>query len=73
MIRLDPKGSFRIGICEVEGDDDNDRKIYAEHVPTGKRIVGSSARAVMDTILRLELVLLLEHVSYLSRELVDKG
>ena len=65
--RLDPKGSFRIGICEVEGDDD--RKIYAEHVPTGKRVVGSSARAVMDTILRLELVSVLEHVSYLSREL----
>ena len=65
--RLDPKGYFRIGICEVEGE--SDRKIYAKHSPTGKRIVGRSAKEVMDTILRLDMVSLLEHVSYLSKEL----
>ncbi|RJS75932.1 hypothetical protein CW713_11650 [Methanophagales archaeon] len=65
--KLDPKGYFRIGICEVEGE--SDRKIYAKHSPTGKRIVGRSAKEVMDTILRLDMVSLLEHVSYLSKEL----
>jgi len=66
--RLDPKGSFRISIIELE--DENTKKICAKHAPTGKRIVGTSAKEVMDTILRLELVSLLEHVSYLSRELI---
>ncbi len=63
--RLDPKGCFKIGICEIEGD----KMIYAEHSPTGKRIVGKSAKEIMDTILRLGMVSLLEHVSYLSKEL----
>ena len=63
--RLDPKGCFRIGIREVEGN----KKIYVEHLPTGKRIVGKSAKEVMDTILRLDMVSLLEHTSYLSKEL----
>ncbi|MCK4475399.1 MAG: dihydropteroate synthase-like protein [Methanophagales archaeon] len=67
--RLDPKGCFKIGICEIEGEGDSDKKIYAEHSPTGKRIVGRSAKEVMDTILRLDMVSLLEHVSYLSKEL----
>lgn len=69
--RLDRKGCFRIGICEVEGEgkSKSDKKIYANHSPTGKRIVGRSANEVMDTILRLDMVSSLEHVSYLSREL----
>jgi len=75
--KLDPKGCFRIGICEVEADDegdsdrDSDRKIYAEHLPTGKRIVGETAKEVMDTILRLDMVSMLEHASYLSIELTN--
>ncbi len=71
--RLDPKGCFRIGICEVEAGDegDIDRKIYAEHLPTGKRIVGETAKGVMDTILRLDMVSMLEHASYLSIELTN--
>lgn len=68
---LDHKGCFRIGICEVEGEGESksDKKIYATHSPTGKRIVGKSAKEVMDTILRLDMVSLFEHASYLSREL----
>ena len=71
--RLDPKGCFRIGICEVEAGDegDRDRRIYAEHLPTGKRIVGETAKEVMDTILRLDMVSVLEHASYLSIELTN--
>jgi dihydropteroate synthase-like protein len=69
--KLDPKGCFRIGICEVEEGGDRDRKIYAEHVPTGKRIVGETAKEVMDTILRLDIVSMLEHASYLSNELTN--
>ncbi len=65
--RLDHKGCFRIGICEVEGE--GDKKIYAKHSPTEKWIVGKSANEVMDTILRLDMVSLFEHASYLSREL----
>ncbi len=63
--RIDPKGCFRIGICEIESN----KKIYAEHSPIGKRIVGETAKEVMDTILRLDMVSLLEHASYLSKEL----
>ncbi|MHC1600052.1 MAG: dihydropteroate synthase-like protein [Candidatus Methanospirareceae archaeon] len=67
--RLDPKGCFRIAIGEVEGDGKSDKKICAQHSPTGKRIIGRSAQEIMDTILHLNLVSRLEHVSYLSREL----
>jgi dihydropteroate synthase-like protein len=67
--RLDHKGCFGIGICEVEGEGKSDKKIYAEHSPTGKRIVGKSANEILDTILRLDMVSLFEHASYLSREL----
>ncbi|MHC1610449.1 MAG: dihydropteroate synthase-like protein [Candidatus Methanospirareceae archaeon] len=66
---LDPKGCFRIGICGVEGEGGIGKKIFARHSPTGKRIIGESAQEIMDTILRLDLVSLPEHVSYLSREL----
>jgi len=64
--RRDPAGSFEIGICEV-GDR---RKIYAKHLPSGIQIVGLNAKEVMDTILRQNMVSLLEHASYLSRELM---
>lgn len=75
--KLDPAGYFRIGICECEVEDDSDgggkgkreERIFAQHSPTGKEIIGKSAQAIMDTILRLGLVSLLEHVSYLSGEL----
>jgi dihydropteroate synthase len=43
--------------------------IYAEHIPTRKRIIGSSAKEVMDTILRLGIISLVEHAAYLSMEL----
>jgi dihydropteroate synthase-like protein len=66
---LDPKGCFRIAICEVEGEGEHTRKICALHSPSGRRIIGKSAPEIMDTILRLNLASLLEHVSYLSREL----
>jgi dihydropteroate synthase-like protein len=66
---LDPKGCFRIALCEVEGAGKRTRKIYALHSPSGKRIIGISAQEIMDTILRVNLVSRLEHVSYLSREL----
>ncbi len=69
--RLDPKGSFKIGICELESKSKSkkDKKVYAEHSPTGKRIVGKSAKEIMDTILQLDMVSLLEHAAYLSKEL----
>ncbi len=67
--QLDPKGFFRISICEVEGDEGSGKKICAHHTPSGKRIVGKSAQEIIDTILRLDIVSLLEHVAYLSREL----
>ncbi len=63
--RLDPKGCFRIGVCEVEGK----RKIYAKHAPSGRKVVGGTAKEVAETILRLGLVSLLEHAAYLSAEL----
>jgi dihydropteroate synthase len=66
---LDPKGCFRIALCEIEAKDERTRKICAFHSPSGKRIIGTAAQEIMDTILRLNLVSLLEHVSYLSREL----
>lgn len=67
--QLDPKGCFRIGICDVDGDGWSEKKIFAKHSPTGKQITGRSAQEIMDTILRLNLVSRLEHVSYLSVEL----
>jgi len=66
---LDPKGCFRIALCEVEGEGEHTRKICSLHSPSGKRIIGKSAQEILDTILRLNLVSQLEHVSYLSREL----
>lgn len=67
--QLDPKGCFRIGICEIEGDGRIEKRIFATHSPSGKQIIGQSAQEIMDTILRLDLVSRPEHVSYLSGEL----
>ena len=71
--RPNPKGCFKIGICEMESksksEGDREKRIYTEHLPTGKRIVGKSAKGIMDTILRLDMVSLLKHASYLSMKL----
>lgn len=66
---LDPKGCFRIALCELEDAGMLTRRILAHHSPSGKQIVGENAEEIMDTILRLNLVSRLDHVSYLSREL----
>jgi len=66
---LDPKGCFRIGIGVVEDEDKGDKRICAQHSPSGRRIIGGSAQEIMDTILRLDLVSRLEHASYLGKEL----
>ncbi len=63
--RRDPCGSFKIAIVEIGGR----RVICAEHKPSGRRITGINAKEIMDTILRLNMVSLLEHAAYLSREL----
>ena len=52
-----------------KSEDDREKRIYTEHLPTGKRIVGKSAKGIMDTILRLDMVSLLKHASYLSMKL----
>jgi dihydropteroate synthase-like protein len=67
--QLDPRGYFRIGIFELPENGTGERVICAEHSPSGRQVIGTSAQAIMDTILRLELVSLPGHVAYLSREL----
>jgi dihydropteroate synthase-like protein len=67
--QLDPKGFFRIGIYEFEENGTWEQVICAEHSPSGRLLIGTSAQAIMDTILRLDLVSLPGHVAYLSREL----
>ena len=68
--QLDPRGFFRIFLCELNAETgDSQRQICAHHSPSGKQIIGESARAIMDTILRLELASMPSHISYLSREL----
>ncbi|MBN1455225.1 MAG: dihydropteroate synthase-like protein [Methanomicrobia archaeon] len=67
--QLDPRGFFRIFLCEVNEASDSQRQICAQHSPSGKQIIGESARTIMDTILRLDLASLSTHISYLSREL----
>ena len=62
---IDPFGCFRIEICETPYG----RRILAEHEPSGKKIVGKTAKEILDTILRLGLVSLMEHAAYLGREL----
>jgi dihydropteroate synthase-like protein len=68
--QLDPKGYFRIGIYGLEENGTWERVICAEHSPSGRQVIGASAQAIMDTILRLDLVSLPGHVAYLSRELI---
>ncbi len=67
--QLDPRGFFRIYLCELDDAGDLQVRICAHHSPSGKQIIGENARAIMDTILRLELASTPSHVSYLSREL----
>jgi dihydropteroate synthase-like protein len=67
--QLDPRGFFRIFLCELDEKGDCQQRICAQHSPSGKQIIGESARAIMDTILRLELASMPSHISYLSREL----
>lgn len=67
--QLDPAGYFRIGIFELTEDGAGERVICAEHSPSGRQVIGTSAQAIVDTILRLELVSLPGHLAYLSREL----
>ena len=67
--QLDPRGFFRIFLCQTDEKGDSQRRICAQHSPSGKQIIGKSARAIMDTILRLELASMPSHISYLSREL----
>ena len=60
---LDPLGPFRIGISA----DDNGGVIVAQHEKA--TIVGKSARDVMDTIMKMELISKVDHASYLGCEL----
>ncbi|MGC9444959.1 MAG: dihydropteroate synthase-like protein [Candidatus Methanospirareceae archaeon] len=67
--QLDPRGFFRIFLGEVNAVGESRQQICAHHSPSGKQIIGESARAIMDTILRLELASMPSHIAYLSREL----
>ncbi len=58
--RQDPKGFFNIAL--------QDGKIIANHEDVS--IIGTSAKAICDTISDLELVSLMEHAAYLGRELM---
>ncbi|MEM2933975.1 MAG: dihydropteroate synthase-like protein [Halobacteria archaeon] len=62
--RLDPKGCFKIGIVELDGEE----VILALHENLG--IKGKTAKEILDTILRHELISSLEHAAYLGRELM---
>ncbi|SFM32639.1 dihydropteroate synthase-like protein [Methanolobus profundi] len=66
MWTLDPKGSIRVSIIPgpygMKGG-----QILAEHESAS--IVGETAREVMDTILKMELVSRMEHAAYLGQEL----
>lgn len=63
---VDPKGSIRISIIPDQFGM-KDGCILAEHDNTS--IVGKTAREVMDTILKMELVSRMEHAAYLGQEL----
>jgi dihydropteroate synthase-like protein len=62
--RLDPKGCFKIGIVELNDEE----VILALHEELG--IKGKTAKEILDTILKRELVSSLEHAAYLGRELM---
>ncbi|VVB92586.1 Uncharacterised protein [uncultured archaeon] len=67
---LDPAGCFKIEVTEDEIRDGKLKsgKIVAKH--KNKSIEGSTAREVLDTILRLGLVSTPDHAGYLGRELM---
>ncbi|WP_319507401.1 dihydropteroate synthase-like protein [uncultured Methanolobus sp.] len=63
---LDPKGSIRISIIpDIHGIKEG--FILAEHDIAS--VVGKTAREVMDTIIKMELVSRMEHAAYLGQEL----
>jgi len=66
MWKTDPAGSVRIGIIPDEKRTD-EGLIVAEH--ENSTILGTTARAVLDTLMDMELVSTLEHAGYLGREL----
>ncbi|WP_292469446.1 dihydropteroate synthase-like protein [Methanolobus sp.] len=66
MWTLDPKGSIRVSIIP-ESSGMKGGQILAEH--DSASIVGETAREVMDTILKMELVSRMEHAAYLGQEL----
>ena len=66
MWKTDPAGSVRIGIIPDE-ERTGEGLIVAEHAVT--KVVGTTARAVLDTLMDMELVSTLEHAGYLGREL----
>ncbi|MEM2925464.1 MAG: dihydropteroate synthase-like protein [Methanocellales archaeon] len=59
--KLDPKGYFKIGVVDEE-------YILALHENLGIR--GKTAKEILDTILKRELISSLEHAAYLGRELM---
>ncbi|MGB3907254.1 MAG: dihydropteroate synthase-like protein [Methanomethylovorans sp.] len=66
MWKVDPAGSVRIGIVpddKITGEG----LILAEHETSV--IVGANAKAVLDTLIDMQLVSTLEHAGYLGREL----
>ncbi len=67
---LDPAGCFKIGITEDEYSNGkvHPGKIVAKH--NDNSIAGTTAKDVLDTIIRLGLVSRLDHAGYLGRELM---
>lgn len=66
MWRTDPAGSVRIGIIPHE-ERTGGGLIVADHETS--TIVGTNARAVLDTLMDMQLISTLEHAGYLGREL----
>jgi dihydropteroate synthase-like protein len=66
MWTVDPKGSIRISIIP-DRFGTKEGYILAEH--DSASIVGKTAREVMNTILKMELVSRMEHAAYLGQEL----
>lgn len=69
---LDPAGCFKIEITPEEIQNENyiPAKIIAENKKNNTLVAGTTAKQVMDTILRLGLVSRLDHAAYLGRELM---
>ena len=66
MWTIDPKGSIRISIIP-DPSGMRGGQLLAEH--DSASIVGETAREIMDTILKMELVSRMEHAAYLGQEL----